>query len=489
MPVFAAETLHGQLLDSRDLRKVIVFINFWSTYSKESLGQTAQLGSILESLDSDRRVLFLSLATEEQVEAAWEEVKTRGWIQQELPWFHAYAGPRYATTCESFCLKDSASNFLFGPDGVLVAKNIQTEDIAASIKKLMKEADFEEELAARQSRFTIERFKTAQELNNPPVEARGAVFVVSDAKLDEEVTNEQNSLIAFDEQLDEQWRMTIPQIYPGSSHSILLDRERSRLYLCDASSKQFTAFDLSGMKIWQVSGIAASCAALDTKTGNIWVSGGGSIQFGETAVLDPDGKELLSLPWNAIDSIYHPDTDTFWLIGKHLIIANRDGTLVHRSKVKGHSYKSISLDAESGQVLIAERDHPDVAGSLNRLLIFNADGTKEKEIELGDSDPYAVEWVAGGTALFGGYNSGLQSVTSEGDRREILPGLKTTEGAKLEGKPEGEVGYRVQSITRSQASPNRVWVVTSKSLLRLDNLEVTARTELKSRYSATVVGY
>lgn len=489
MPVFAAETLDGRLLDSRDLRKGIVFINFWSTYSKESLGQTAQLGSVLESIDRDRPILFLSLATEEQVEAAWDEVETRGWIQEELPWFHVYAGPRNATTCKSFCLKNSSSNFLFGPDGVLVAKNIPTQDIPASVKKLMKEANFEAEPAPRQSRFAIERFEAVQGSNNSHTEARGAVFVVSDAKLDEEVNNDQNSLIAFDEGLKEQWRITIPQIYPGSSHSILLDRERDRLYVCDASSKQFIAFDLSGKKIWQVSDIAASCAALDTKTGNIWVSGGGNIQFGETAVLDSNGNEVLSLPWNAIDSIYHPDTDTFWLIGKHLIIANRDGTLVHRSRVKGHSYRSISLDAESGQVWIAERDHPDVAGSVNRLLIFNADGSREKEIKLGESDPYAVEWVSGGTALFGGYNSGLQSVTSEGDRREILPGLKTTEPDRIAGKPESEVGYRVKSISRSQSSPNRLWVVTSKSLLRLDNLEVTAKTELKSRYSATGVGY
>lgn len=485
MPVFVAETSTGQLLDSRNIRNVVIFANFWSSYSKESMGQTAQLKNVLEEFGDEERLVCISLATEDQLEAAWEEIETRGWNDPKLRWLHAYAGPRFAKTCKSFCLKKMPANFLFAPNGTLVAKDIPLTEVSGRIKKLLADEDFSGEPVSTEPRFKLETFDSQQRRSS---KTRPAVFVVEDGERNEEVKADEDSLIAFDEELNEQWRLNISNIYSGGPHKLLLDRENERLYVCEAGDAKLTALDLNGNRLWQISEIDSSCGAIDTKTGNIWVSGGNTTTHGETVILDSNGKEQFAIPYRALDMIYHPESDTFWLIGKHLIVVKRDGSLVSRARLKGHAYQSISRDSNTGRIWITERDHPDVAGSANRIHIFSSTGEKEKVVDTGEMDPYTIECIAGNKTLFGGYNSGLQVATVDKPFAPLLPGMSisTDDGENL---PETEAGYRVQSISQSESSEGRVWIVTPKSLLRLDDLKVTARADLQAKYSATVVAY
>ena len=111
----------------------------------------------------------------------------------------------------------------------------------------------------------------------------------------------------------------------GAGGRVVVDRDRERIYVCDDVGRSVTAISLNGQRVWQVSGMLTGVLALDEKTGNLWVSGGGGIGDGQTVVLDPDGRDVTSYPYGAVDMAYDPHDDAFWIVSNEVIKLNLRG--------------------------------------------------------------------------------------------------------------------------------------------------------------------
>ena len=93
------------------------------------------------------------------------------------------------------------------------------------------------------------------------------------------------------------------QLHTGGSFSggsqVCVDMERKRIYVCENLASRVTALDLQLRKVWQLRDIPCDNIMLDSKEGQLWVSGGDTPQAGETVVVAADGKEIASLPLRA----------------------------------------------------------------------------------------------------------------------------------------------------------------------------------------------
>ncbi|MCR9296318.1 MAG: carboxypeptidase regulatory-like domain-containing protein, partial [bacterium] len=440
LPRFVAETPQGAIVDSRKLHGSLVFISFWSTYSDASLGETAQLQSISQEFSADQRVLFISLSTEEQIEAAWEELNERSWNQTSNNWVHAYAGPRYAKLPKSFFVKKLPANFLIGPDGIVIDKDLAADQIAAKIRSSLSNLNFEVEMQVNNTALALQQFLPAPD---EPAAVPVAVLVMDDADpLYDPKDEAHDNLIALNAAGDELWRIAELESTGGmaGSQRMAVDPVRGVIYVAENVAKRLSCFDWNGRRIWQITDVDAECLAIDEKTGNIWLSGGDTIAHGETIVVNPQGHEVFRLPYRGIDILYHPTTEQMWLVGKSLIIVDRNGTRVHREPVSGHSLSSLAVDPKSGLVWIGERDHPDVAQSKNRLWLVTPDGTVKMKLDLGEKAPFAVACTQSGQALVGGYQTGLLKVSVTGEIEQLIAAVET-DGASNDRELESRSGY------------------------------------------------
>ena len=483
LPFFVAETYQGKVIDSRDFSGQVVLLSFWSTYADESQGETALIGAAVKSFVDEPGVRFVSMSTEEQVEASWEEVLQRGWNKHSSHWIHAFAGPRFTKVCKQFHIKSIPANFLIGPDGRVVDKDIPAEEIADRVRQLLEKTDAKVEAMDRKSRLSTKRFDTSEPLAETP---QPVVIMLDDAdKAFRADDNQYDNLIAFDRDLNELWKLSDLDAYGSGHHRIAIDHLRKRIYVCEAIKDCLLAVDFGGNKLWQVSGLESNCVAVDDKTGNIWVSGGDYLAYGETTVLSPEGTEQFTLPYRAADMIYHPKSERFWLVGSHLIIMDREGKLLARTRVEGHQCSSISFDQASGDIWIAERDHPDVAGSKNRIWVFGANGSAKREFNVGKFDSLTVECQHDGTALMGGFRSGLKHIAADGSLRDLLPSREKLDSSSDDGSED--VALNVRSIAVS--SDGTIWAATDDALVRMEEDQVTKKTPIAQGNSATVLAF
>jgi hypothetical protein len=229
---------------------------------------------------------------------------------------------------------------------------------------------------------------------------------------------------------------------------VVIDSARGRIYLCERVSRRVIALDVRGRKLWQADNIDASALAVDPATGNLWCTVGGSLDQGETVILDRMGVELASYPAHGFDIAYDPHTDSFWLVDSEITKLSRQGVVLFRKPCEGWACVSVTVNPSDGSVWIAEREHPDVARSANRLWHLDARGGVIRSEDLGAAGPFAVScdprtgiaWVAGPPELlrFGP------------DRRELPP------------LPIAAVDVAVSPTSK------RIWVTTKSEVLCLD---------------------
>jgi hypothetical protein len=203
-------------------------------------------------------------------------------------------------------------------------------------------------------------------------------------------------------------------------HGVAIDRARKRIYVREAASKRISAYTTGGEKLWQIEGIDASTLAVDPHTGNLWTSGGPRLNDGETVVFDPEGNEVAAYPFVAIDMAFDPHSNSFWLVGYDIIKLSRNGEVQYRKPVDGWCCASVSVHPADGSVWIAERDHPDVARSKNRLWLLFSDGRVRQQFDLGKDDVFVVACdPQSGDAWFSGYGRGLRRATPAGELKEL----------------------------------------------------------------------
>ncbi len=199
---------------------------------------------------------------------------------------------------------------------------------------------------------------------------------------------------------------------------------------------------------------------VDPRTGNLWCLVGQSFTQGEAVVLDLEGKDIATHPINGIDLAYSPYDQTFWAVGYPTTKFDGDGKILVQKPHTGWARVSVAPDPQDGSVWVAERDHPNVSGSVNRLLHLDGKGETIQEIPLGTQDPFAVAYEPGSRMVWiADYGKALLRVSSAG---EVLPPLAIS----------------AKSLAVSPTT-GAVWVGTQNDVLRIDsNGEVSTRYSL-----------
>ncbi len=176
----------------------------------------------------------------------------------------------------------------------------------------------------------------------------------------------------------------------GAQRAIALDPERFRIYLRENVSGRVTALDSTGGVIFKLEKVVATSLAVDPATGNLWCLTGQSLGQGETAVFDPDGRPVATYPIQGFDIAYDPHHGVFWAAGYEVTRFDREGRVLAKLLRAGWARVSVAPDPRDGSAWIAEREHPNVRGSANRLVRVDDQGQVVREIALGAKDPFGV---------------------------------------------------------------------------------------------------
>ena len=238
----------------------------------------------------------------------------------------------------------------------------------------------------------------------------------------------------------------------GGNHGVAIDARRDRVYVGEIVDDRVTGYDLDGNQIFRVGDIDVSALAVEPNSGNIWVTGSnGRAQKGKTIVLDPSGKVLATHDIGGFDIAYDSGGRSFW-------IANHEQ--IHRLDLEGepilangpkatYAFVSVAADPIGGGAWFAERDHPQVKGSVNRVVFVDGDGEIKKQVGREGWNPFGIVCEPRSrTAWVVNYRKSLTRVPFDGDE---VQDFRMDARAVAVGVVTGDV-----------------WVTTGTDLLRID---------------------
>lgn len=454
-PDFVAEKLDGGQLRLRDLWGKLVLVDFWSTQNPQSATNLTERKSLHDAFQGDERFVLLSVSCDNRSELPRDFLRSLG-----LDWTHAYVGGMNSRTMRDFTVRSLPATFLIGPDGKVIAKNLNGAELEQSVfAALIDEGMFAR--AARMDpppRFPVTRFEPAADAE---LAAEPAVVLLDncDPNFDKDSprTDGLRLISADGKELAVIREFNNAQMI-GGAHGVAVDAERGRIYIRESAGERVCCFNRRGQKLWQVENVDAHVVVVDPKTGNLWASGGSR---GETVVLDPNGIEVDAFANNGVDIAYDPHSDAFWLVGDEILKLNRDGQVLIRKPVDGWICPSVSVNPTNGEVWFIERRHSNIALSQNRLWKLDAEGNLLVNRDLEELNPFAVEcnprsgevWVA----TLGAENGGL---------RRFAAG----------GEPLGAVDVQAYSLAMGR---DGLWIATEEAVLKLDSAgKILVRYEL-----------
>ena len=445
-PEFVARTLDDGTLRLEEYRGKLILLDFWATWCKPCLAEFPNLKKIHEEYGGDSRFVMLSLSCDNELAAPQDYVKRNG-----LAWQQAHVRGTSTGPAKQYSVRSLPATFLIAPDGNVLAKNLRGDELKDAVAGALAEDKlFDVETTARAARFPVTRFDPSARQPKSTVLPAVVVLDDTDPKWDKDSPRHDN-LRALTSSGEELWRhggfnccQTV-----GGVHGVVIDRQRGRIYVRENVGDKIHAFTLGGREVWRIDKVEAGVLALDEKTGNIWCSGGGRLNEGETIVFDSDGNEKTSLLHRAIDMAYDPHSDSFWLVGYEIINMSREGKIRFREKVEGWCCASVAVNRTDGSMWTVERDHPDIPKSKNRLWLRDADGSVRHLIELGDHHPFAVQSdPKSGVAWVSTYGSGIRQYSTEGKLVREL----TVQG----------------NATAISPTTGEIWINTEDALLRIE---------------------
>lgn len=129
-----AKTLEGKPFSLADYRGKCVLLVFWAPWAGPSTEETAALKSVEESFGSDPRFAVVGLAVEDRPDKieAYPQANELKWINTRLE------GENKAGVTEAWGVNSLPEMFLIGPEGWIVARNINAPHLHAAIEDLLK---------------------------------------------------------------------------------------------------------------------------------------------------------------------------------------------------------------------------------------------------------------------------------------------------------------------------------------------------------------
>jgi DNA-binding beta-propeller fold protein YncE len=236
----------------------------------------------------------------------------------------------------------------------------------------------------------------------------------------------------------------------GSSRMVAADPTRKCIWVIENVARRIRRFDLTGKETLTIPGVHGSAIAVDPETGNVWaLAGEGAIGKGKTVVYDEKGREVASYDISGWDIAYDRKAKAFWIAERKLTkITAAKGEVVCSVDVSTWCASSVDVDPRSGAAWVAVREHPQVAGSSNRLLKFDADGNELVAIELGPKNPFRV------------------SVDSKDGHVWVAHFMKSVERFSADGKSQADHAVEALAVQVDPAGGD-AWVVTPTEVQKM----------------------
>lgn len=256
----------------------------------------------------------------------------------------------------------------------------------------------------------------------------------------------------------------------GSNHMIATDAARGWIWIAENVGHNLRKFDRTGKELVIVRGTEASALAVDPDTGNLWaLTSKGTIYGDKTVVFDSSGKQLATYDVSGYDISYDAKDKAFWIAGKNIAkISASKGEIFFQKQITTWCASSIAVHPGTGKVWIAVRRHPQVANSINELLIFDNDGALKHQVPLGDAIPFRVSVEARtGAGWVTNMRRGVQRYAPDGKLEfehpvEALAAHGTEQGDVWVATPDATFllsgrGELLQSI-RHKSRTSQAWI-------------------------------
>jgi hypothetical protein len=182
------------------------------------------------------------------------------------------------------------------------------------------------------------------------------------------------------------------------------------LTVCENVGNQLTAYQLTtGERLWRLK--AESVSANDFMSSTISPDGvvyalasDGTINGSQTFAIDQTGRVIRQAPVGGFDLAFDAERSVLWLVGKNVKKCDLKLNVLMEMNQIGWCAVSVDLDGD-GSIWVAERQHPDVAQSTNRIFKLSPAGQVLKTVGLAFS-PACLRvdrsdgsvWVTGGAA-------------------------------------------------------------------------------------------
>lgn len=187
----------------------------------------------------------------------------------------------------------------------------------------------------------------------------------------------------------------------GGNRAISVSEDGRWFVVCENVGHTLTAYDMaSGTVLWSLPGeFTAAVIVEDTVYA---LTSAGTIYGDKILTIDHKGKIAKEGDASGFDIVPDPTGNSFWLVGEN--IKKCDANLKVILTLGPIAWCAVSADVDpDGSIWVAERRHPDVAGSQNRLLKISPDGVILRTVPLNDVSPMCVRvdrsdgsvWITG----------------------------------------------------------------------------------------------
>jgi len=173
----------------------------------------------------------------------------------------------------------------------------------------------------------------------------------------------------------------------GGCRAVSADERGEFFVVCENVAERITQCEIAtGNPVWSLEG--EFTAAAISKGLTYALTGSGTIYGDSLMVIDPSGTILNKIKAGGFDLVVDRNRDVIWLVGRD--IRKYDIDLKPLLTLSPITWCAVSADlAQDGSLWVVESEHPDVAGSRDRLLNVSPRGAITMTIPL-DITPKCV---------------------------------------------------------------------------------------------------